>query len=65
MTPRSSYGSTDLNIPISMDIPAITIGRGPGGRAHSLDEYTTGDRGAAAQSVKVPMTILLAIAGGR
>ena len=48
-----------------MDIPAITIGRGPGGRAHSLDEYTTGDRGAAAQSVKVPMTILLAIAGGR
>jgi hypothetical protein len=65
MTPRSTYGSTDLNIPISMGIPAITIGRGPGGRAHSLDEHTTVERGAAAQSVKVPKTILLASAGGR
>lgn len=64
MTPRYSYGSTDSNIPIAMGIPAMTIGRGPGGRNHSPDEYTDVEKGSAVQSVKVAMTIILAVAGG-
>jgi tripeptide aminopeptidase len=32
-------GSTDANIPLSMDLPAICIGITYGGGAHSLDEY--------------------------
>jgi acetylornithine deacetylase/succinyl-diaminopimelate desuccinylase-like protein len=65
LSPRFNFGSTDSNIPIAMGIPAITIGRGPGGRGHALDEYTTVERSSTVQSVKVAMTILLAIAGGR
>ena len=37
--PGYSIGSTDANVPISLGIPAITIGRGAGGRSHSLDEW--------------------------
>ena len=65
MTPRYASGSTDSNIPMAMGIPAMTIGRGPGGRSHSLDEFTIVERAATAQSVKVAMTILLAIADAR
>ena len=38
--PRLTIGSTDSNIPISLGLPAVTIGRGGvGGGAHSLDEW--------------------------
>jgi len=38
--PVLSTGSTDSNIPISLGIPATTIGRGGiGGGAHSLHEW--------------------------
>ena len=38
--PRLTIGSTDSNIPISIGVPAVTIGRGgEGGGAHSLDEW--------------------------
>jgi len=38
-TPRLGDGSTDANLPMSMHIPAITIGGGGGGSgAHSLNE---------------------------
>jgi len=38
--PQLSRGSTNSNIPISMGIPAVTIGRGGVGRnAHSLNEW--------------------------
>ena len=37
--------STDSNIPISLGIPAITLGAGGGGfRAHALDEYVNVER---------------------
>jgi len=65
MRPEYRYGSTDSNIPIAMGIPAMTIGRGPGDRTHSLDEFTSVERGPTVQSVKVAMTMLLAIAGVR
>lgn len=38
--PKLTRGSTNSNIPISLGIPAVTIGRGGVGRnAHSLDEW--------------------------
>ena len=41
LTPTYGFSSTDANIPMSLGIPAITIGRGgPGDRTHSLDEWT-------------------------
>jgi tripeptide aminopeptidase len=54
--------STDSNIPISMGIPAITIGGGgTGGGAHSLEEYYINREGP--QGIQRAMLILLAQAG--
>ena len=62
---RPSYGisSTDSNLPMSLGIPAVTIGRGPGGRAHALDEWTEVEPKADVQAVQVAMAIILAVAG--
>ena len=62
----SSYGisSTDSNVPMNMGIPAVTIGRGPGGRAHSPDEWVDIAKPSAVQAVKVALAIILAVAGG-
>ena len=62
MTPRFSFSSTDSNLPMSMGIPAITIGRGPGGRAHSLDEYTIVEPEADLEAARVALAIILAAA---
>jgi tripeptide aminopeptidase len=64
---KPSYGnsSTDSNIPMSMGIPALTIGRGPGGRSHSPDEWTDVNPKGVAQSVEVALAIVLAVAGVR
>ncbi|MGH9370084.1 MAG: hypothetical protein ACRD15_00980, partial [Vicinamibacterales bacterium] len=57
--------STDSNIPMSMGIPALTIGRGgPGGRSHSPDEWIDVDPEGVARSVEVALAIVLAVAGG-
>ena len=38
--PSLTRSSTDSNIPISLNIPAVTIGRGgAGGNGHSLNEW--------------------------
>jgi acetylornithine deacetylase/succinyl-diaminopimelate desuccinylase-like protein len=63
LTPSYGISSTDSNIPMSLEIPAVTIGRGPGGRAHSLDEWTVVEPKADVQSVQVAMAIILAVAG--
>jgi tripeptide aminopeptidase len=64
---KPSYGisSTDANVPMSLGIPAVTIGRGPGGRAHSPDEWVDVEIESAIQAVQVAMTIVLAVAGTR
>jgi tripeptide aminopeptidase len=55
-------GSTDSNIPISLGIPAITIGRGgTGGKAHSLDEWWFDEKGY--EAVQYALLVLLAEAG--
>jgi tripeptide aminopeptidase len=48
---------------MNMGIPAITIGRGPGGRSHSPDEWVDVERKSSVQAVQVAMTIILAVAG--
>jgi acetylornithine deacetylase/succinyl-diaminopimelate desuccinylase-like protein len=62
---KPSYGisSTDSNVPMNMGIPAITIGRGAGGRSHSPDEWTDVAKPAAVQAVQVALTIIVSVAG--
>jgi len=63
MEPQYSIGSTDSNIPISMNIPAITIDTGGyGGRAHSLDEWIDVERSASVRGIHLVMVTLLSLA---
>lgn len=60
--PELTRGSTDSNIPISLGVQAITIGRGGrGGNAHSLDEWWVNDEGY--KSIQLALLILLSEAG--
>jgi tripeptide aminopeptidase len=64
LKPSYSVSSTDSNIPMSMGIPALTIGRGgPGARSHSPDEWTDVAPAGVAQSTEVILAIILAVAG--
>jgi acetylornithine deacetylase/succinyl-diaminopimelate desuccinylase-like protein len=65
LTPSYGISSTDSNVPMSMGIPAITIGRGIGGRSHSPDEWTDVSKPGAVQAAQVAMTIILAVAGAQ
>ena len=56
--PQLTIGSTNSNIPISKNIPAVTIGiGGRGGKAHSLDEWWTNDNG----HLSIQMLLLLTL----
>ena len=60
--PRLTRGSTNSNTPISMNIPAVTIGRGGEGRnAHSLDEWWLDKDGYKA--TQLALMLLLAESG--
>jgi len=60
--PRLTIGSTDSNIPISLGLPAVTIGRGGvGGGAHSLDEWWLNKDGY--KSIQLALLILLSERG--
>ena len=64
LKPAFGVSSTDSNIPMSLGIPALTIGRGgAGGRSHSPDEWTDVEAGGVAKSVEVALAIILAVAG--
>jgi acetylornithine deacetylase/succinyl-diaminopimelate desuccinylase-like protein len=66
LTPRYSISSTDANIPMSLGIPAITIGRGgPGDRTHSLDEWTDVEPRANIVNVQRALALVVAAGGGR
>jgi acetylornithine deacetylase/succinyl-diaminopimelate desuccinylase-like protein len=59
--PRLDASSTDSNIPISLGIPALTLGTGAGGgRAHSLDEYLNIDRERFIAGLSVGLAVILA-----
>ena len=62
LEPTLGTGSTNSNIPISLGIPSITIGRGgKGGNAHTLDEWWINENGA--EAIKFALLILIAEAG--
>lgn len=63
-SPVLGASSTDSNIPISLGIPAVTIGSGgQGGRAHSLDEWIDVSKPESLQGMGVGLAALLAMAG--
>jgi tripeptide aminopeptidase len=62
LTPTYSISSTDSNFPISLGIPAITIGRGPSERSHALDEWTDVDQSSAVKAAQVALAIVVAAA---
>lgn len=55
--------STDSNIPMSLGIPAITIGTGGGGgRAHSVDEYVNIEKNAFVGGLAAGLALVVATA---
>jgi tripeptide aminopeptidase len=64
-TPTMEIGSTDANVPISMGIPAITIGRGAGGRSHALDEWVDVTKEKNVQAGEIVLATILAAADAR
>ncbi len=66
LKPSLAFSSTDSNLPMSLGIPAITIGSGgTGGRAHSLDEWIDVERGASVRGMEIGLAILLTAAGAK
>ncbi len=66
LTPKLTYSSTDSNIPMSLGVPAITIGSGgSGGRSHSLDEWIDVEKTASVKGMSVGLAMLLSTAGMR
>jgi tripeptide aminopeptidase len=63
LKPNYNVSSTDANLPMNMGIPAVTIGRGPSARAHSLDEYTILDPKEDTRAAQVALAIILAVSG--
>ncbi len=62
--PELDAASTDSNIPISLGIPAVTIGSGGGGgRAHALDEWIDVAKPESVRGMSVGLAALLAMAG--
>lgn len=57
--PSLARSSTDSNTPISLGVPAVTIGRGgAGGNTHSLDEWWLNEDG----HIAIQRTLLLSVA---
>ncbi|WP_233243262.1 MULTISPECIES: M20/M25/M40 family metallo-hydrolase [unclassified Caulobacter] len=62
--PEHDISSTDSNIPMSLGIPAVTIGSGgKAGRAHALDEWIDVEKGESLRGMQVGLAALLAVAG--
>ena len=63
-TPVHETSSTDSNVPMSLGIPAVTIGSGgQAGRAHALDEWIDVEKGSSVKGMQVGLAALLAVAG--
>jgi acetylornithine deacetylase/succinyl-diaminopimelate desuccinylase-like protein len=63
LTPTYGISSTDSNIPMSLGIPALTIGHGgDGGRSHAPDEWTDVNPAANVQATKIALAIIVAAA---
>lgn len=65
VTPRFGPGSTDSNMPMSLGIPAITLGSGfSTERAHSLEESLLLDREETVKHMAIGLSTVIALAGG-
>lgn len=63
-TPAFGAGSTDANLPMSLGIPAVTIGSGgSGGRGHSVDEWIDVARPESVRGLQAGLLALVAAAG--
>lgn len=63
-TPVLGASSTDSNMPISLGIPAVTIGSGgTGGRAHAVDEWIDVEKTQSVRGQAVGLAAVLAMAG--
>ncbi|MCA6247484.1 MAG: M20/M25/M40 family metallo-hydrolase [Phenylobacterium sp.] len=63
---REETASTDSNIPMSLGIPAVTIGAGgSGGRAHALDEWIDVEPAEMVRGMSAGLLAILAQAGVR
>jgi tripeptide aminopeptidase len=61
--PLLTAGSTDSNLPISLGIPAVTIGTGAGGgRAHAIDEWIDVSRAESVKGMTMGLAVLIALA---
>lgn len=56
-------GSTDANIPLSMGIPANTLGVISGGRAHTREEWV--DIGSMETGFKIALAVIKQYLSGR
>ncbi len=64
LEPKITESSTDANIPMSLGIPAITIGSGGrGGRSHSPDEWIDIEKTSSLKGMATSLATLLAAAG--
>ncbi len=64
--PSWNWSSTDSNLPMSLGIPALTIGRmapGKGGRAHSLDEWLDVEKEPMVKAMVTSLSMVLAVTG--
>ncbi len=62
--PHFEFSSTDANVPMSLGIPALTIGAGGrGGRAHSLDEWLDVEPTEVLRGMRTSLATILAVAG--
>jgi tripeptide aminopeptidase len=60
------WSSTDSNLPMSLGIPALTIGRmapEKGGRSHSLDEWIDVEKEPMVKAIATSLSIVLAVTG--
>ena len=66
LKPKLAASSTDANLPMSLGIPALTIGSGgSGGRAHSLDEWIDVEKSQSVKGMSTGLLMLLAMADRR
>ncbi|MDB5456864.1 MAG: peptidase [Caulobacter sp.] len=64
LTPAHEASSTDANVPMSLGVPAVTIGAGgKSGRAHALDEWIDVDKAEGVKGMQVGLAALLGVAG--
>ena len=63
MTPQLTASSTDANLPMSLGVPALTIGSGgSGGRAHALDEWIDVEKAQSVKGMSTGLLMLLTLA---